>query len=584
MKKFLSIVLFLICIVLTGFSQVGVNPSDSFYEQLKIWEIQGIVKDLPPLRPYPSKVVKEILVSVMNSEDMMAASKAQELYNHIFGKKINADVSVDGKIKLSDFENAKQGLCLFGITGDLIFFDNISTSYDLKIASTLNHDSNILPIFSALPFTFRDSTTIGSIENFLEMNGSVAFTSSKFYVQAGICNNDFGSFYQDSIVLNANAQHTANFTFVLNPGSWSYTHGLFVLGASTNAGYNVYPNKFLMLHSINVAIFDWLSTSFYESLVYGDRFDLSYLIPMPFMIAQGITGFDDNLIMGVTFDVKPFADFIWSTNIFIDDISLDDIFKFDFDTKIRGALQTGLQYSPKKLPFGSLFELDYTLVTPYMYTHKQNIYSPYDGSFVIGGSDAINYQAYTNAGKPLGSQLAPNSDRISLSAKFEPITNLQCNIFGNFIRHANVNESLTVKEAIDYLNAPNGYFLTDGSIYNHPHVAYKEDGKIIYDYIDSAKNRLMFMSQDTKMYVVQTGVGLTYAFPKFKWGQVSVELGYVFEYIKNWGVQNNMFNGLSSDWQDSATEADVITSLENWKEQLIDVINNYLSVSIKYQY
>lgn len=589
-KKVLAFAAFLF-VALSVSAQVGVNPADPFYARLEVWEARKIVRDLPPLRPYPAAVVRDILAEVMSSSDERAAAEARALHDRIFSRPVRAGVSADGRLRFSGDADSKQAVGLAGISGDASFLKAASASYKLNFAGTVNADAAVLPVFTALPFTFRDAADLGPLEMFLEMDGAFAYGSSGFYVQAGISHSSFGPFYGRGLVLDSDAQHTANLSVVLNPGRWSYTHGLFALGASDNSGNGLFPNKFLMLHSIDVRIFDWLSAAYYEAVVYGDRFDPSYLVPMPFMVAQGITGFDDNIIMGLSFRVKPFVGFEWATDIFIDDIALDDVFRLDFDTKIRGALQTGVRYAPPSVPVLEMVSLDYTLVTPYMYAHKQNVYDPLDGSFVVGGSSAINYQAYTNGGKPLGSQLAPNSDRIFLSATGRPVAGLGITVSGAFMRHANVNESLTLQEALRYLNAPKGHFLTDGSINNHPHIGYAgDDGKVRYEYMDSAKDRLMFMSQDTKMYVVQVGLDVSYDFPATRFGRFSVGLGYTFEYIRNWGVQSDMFPGEGRIEDDGKwisggkTEADVAAAVSTWKANLKDVVNNYVTVSVKYVY
>lgn len=589
MKKSI-LLLFLIFSMTFSFAQVGVDPTNLFYEKLEKWEAQGVVSNLPPLRPYPLPVVKEILDTVISTGNDIQKAQAQELYDLIIEKPFHIDIEGTGNVKFSDDEDAKQIIGLGGVSGDIAFTPKATASYSLNLAATINPDAMVLPTYQSLPYSFIDSVDIGKIKAFTEMDGMISYSFDNIYAQAGISHNSFGSFYDEGIVLVPDAKHTVNFSVVVNPKTWSYSHAFFVLGASQNNGKYIYPNKFMSIHSINFNPLTWLSLSYYEAVIYGDRFDASYFIPMPFMIAQGISGFDDNIMMGVSLDIKPLPGLLWATNIFIDDLSLDDVVKFNFDTKIRGALQTGLKYSPLELPVLDMVQLDYTLITPYMYAHKQNITDPLDAdNWVVGGADAINYQAYTNAGKSLGSQLAPNSDRIVLSTKISPVNGLDIGVRGAFIRHANVNESLTPEEALVYLNAPAGYFLTDGSINNHPHYGTSDGNKTDYEYIESAKSKLMFMSQDTKMYIVQAGFDAEYTFPKTKIGTFSLGVGYTFEYIKNWGVQNNMFPGTGTiedgEWQPGTkTLDDVPLAIEAWKDKLKDVTNNIVTISFKYRY
>ena len=89
-----------ICLIAGGIltAQVSVDPSDIFYDQLEIWEVQGVVSDLPPLRPYPLTVIRDILVSVINGSDDRARTEAEELYAYVFAKPYHVDISADARL------------------------------------------------------------------------------------------------------------------------------------------------------------------------------------------------------------------------------------------------------------------------------------------------------------------------------------------------------------------------------------------------------------------------------------------------------------------------------------------------------
>ena len=141
---------------------------------------------------------------------------------------------------------------------------------------------------------------------------------------------------------------------------------------------DLFSQKYLAIHSVNAKIFEWLYAGFYETSVYGGRFEPAYIIPAPYMVTQGLSGFDDNVLMGLSLTVKPRKNFSWITDIYLDDLGVNEMVKLNFDTKIRGTFQTGINYVPLNLEQISMIRLNYTAVTPYMYTHKQNLINNVD--------------------------------------------------------------------------------------------------------------------------------------------------------------------------------------------------------------
>ena len=595
MKK-IFLTLFLFFCVFNLFAQVAISPTHDFYSALEIWQNKKIVSNLPPLKPYPIYMVKNILEDVLSSDDEKEIQIAQNLYNEIFNKSFHANFEIFDYAKHSKEENNNLFFVKPGIFGDINLYQNLSFSYDFNIIaihkynnvknlSTYDYVDQSIPVFSSLPYTFLDPAIVGPLKMFIEFEGGFTYEIKNFYVQAGINHLNFGSFYDDSIVLSPDAKHSANFSFVINKNRWNYTHGLFALCASNDKGI-FFPDKFLILHSLNVKINKWLNASFYETIIYGNRFDFSYLLPVPFMSSQALSYYSDNLTMGMTFDVGVFKDWIWYTDFIIDDLGVNELLKLDFDAKIRGSLKTGVKFSPSNSmsKIVDLINLNYTIVTPYMYTHWQENKNVLTGENVFGNSNTANFQNFTNFGKSFASQLWPNTDQIKLQIAISPIQKLKIDFFTAFSRHANVNEDLTVDEAIEYLNAPKDAYVSDGSINNHQVV----NG----EYLHSANSRFMFLTQDTKMYITQIGFEAKYDLPKYKFGKITLNLGYSFEYIYNWGVQNNLFEGraqkdgvaFEKDSSESATETDVQKAISEWKNKLTNICSHYFKFSVKYVY
>ena len=132
----------------------------------------------------------------------------------------------------------------------------------------------------------------------------------------------------------------------------------------------------------------------------------------------------------------------------VDDVSANDLLKLKFDTKLKFAGITGLQYAFDNPVFKSL-SLNYSLVAPYMYTHRDNWYTE--------KMTERNFQNYTNNGYLMGSELLPNSDRIALQLSMTPVQNLNLDLRFSFSRHANTNESIPIENAINYLKHYIGY-------------------------------------------------------------------------------------------------------------------------------
>ena len=599
MKKIIAAVAFAVMCSFSIFAQVSTDPSDSFYDMVERWEIQKIISEQPPLRPYPLNVIQSILEEVIESDNEAAAEEAQNYYDQHFKRAFKLKGGADSSFKFNNDDNEKQIVAFGGVDGDFAFPKYLTAGYKINVVATNDVSLDALPMYSAQRYYFIDAVDLKKLKSFLDMDTSIALGNEKLFGQMGVSNSTFGPFYKESAVISPNAKHTANFSLVYNGGRVSYTQALFGLSAANaledEDNQDLFSKKFLSMHSINGKIFDWLTASFYEVSIYGDRLEPAYLIPIPYIITQGLSGFDDNIFMGLSFTLRPVPDFVWVNDFFVDDLGLEDVIRLNFDTKIRGTFQSAFKYAPSSVSWLDMIKLDYTLVSPYMYAHKQNLIDPATGKFTTGPLSTINYQEYTTAGSPLGLSLPPNTERVGLSAVFAPMKKLKISVSGSYTRHANVNESLPVEEALSYLNSPKGYFSTDGGIHNHQH--YLEGGDPEKQkYLPSAWEHFLFMAQETKMQTFHAGLGAEYTLDTARFGSLSLGLDYTFEFIKNYGVDTEIFKArgghyvteedsagnLVKKWQGNATEADVAASLAAWKAGLRDITNHYVRVFVKY--
>ncbi|MFP3089880.1 hypothetical protein LQZ21_06085 [Treponema sp. TIM-1] len=572
-----SIVYFIIYILLSieVSAQSIINPVDSFYDDLQVWDAMGLVPALPPLRPYPEALVKSILKTVMEGDSSLQGEEARRHYERLFGKPLNLAAEGIGTAKVNEAEDRQEQVNVSAIAfGSLPVLNIFSISYDLNLLlSNKAPGEEIIPKNSGYAYDiYKDTADIGPFSVYAGFNTSAAANyKNVLWLQGGVSRSSWGDFYDNGVVIGPNAIHAGNISLVIHQQKWNYTLALFLLSASsdvpTNPYTRPYPEKFMSLHSIGYSPWDWLSLTVYENAVFGQRFEPLYLLPIsPFMVSQELIGVsDDNIQMGLSFKIKPLKGLSWATNIFLDDAQFNDMVRFKFDTKIRTAVQSGITWAPS-FPFISLVQLDYTLITPYTYTHEDD------------SDDGINYQNYTNNGRSLGAAIPPNSDRISLTGKFEPFKTLKVNTSAVFIRHANVNESLPWDVAAPYLYSANSVY-SDGGILDSPNAG---EG-----YFDYAHHHLMFMEQDTKQYITQLGLDLLWELPPLTFGTITFSLGYMFEYIYNDGVDRNMFTGYElavpppGGHTQAVIQQKISDAKSEWKNNLSNRLNHYLTLGMR---
>lgn len=566
MKKLFASILVALFVTAAGFSQSILNPEDSVYGDIRSWQTQGLLGVLPPLRPYPAQLVKDILGKVINDGNDQQASRAKYQYERLFGKPVSIGAKAEGVALRGTGSEATQGIGEVFAAGTVEPLEKTSIAFDVDVlAGNKTADTLVSPLYanSAYDLVNDPMTITSSINGYFLGNASAAYGTGDTYIQAGLNRSSWGDFYDDSIVVSPEAFHSGNVSAVINRDKWNYTLSLFSLAASTNAGDGAYPEKFVAMHSITAQPLSAVQLTFFETMTYGERFEPLYLLPVvPMMISQGLAGFNsDNLMMGVAAKVKTIKGLDWNTSVFMDDLSLNDLIKLKFNTKIKMAAQTGLVWAPAESPV-SRTTLDYTIVMPYMYTHSA--YDSDDGTEY--DSSAVNYQNYTNNGSSFGSQLPPNTDCVSLKTTIRYSDAVSFDLGADFIRHANVNESIPDSDAQAYLDNAKD-FLTDGSIFD-----YADSGT---GYLEYAQHNLMFLVQDTKEYIVRGKINATWELPRQHWGALSLNAGYVCEYIINYGVDNNIYvEGYT----------DIAAAKAAWKAKLTNVLNNYVTLGIKYSW
>ncbi|ULQ59718.1 hypothetical protein K7I13_14885 [Brucepastera parasyntrophica] len=570
MKKKLIILLFAACFGINSFAQVAADPLDFFYTDLVIWETMGLVGPLPAARPYPLQLVKQILETVIEQGDATQRGIAESHYGRFF----NRFFSVGGKTQISyEFMSGDMQLEVapaVDINLMLNRFLTVSGSLDIWATNRLPSDALLPEHQMSERDIIEDNARIGSFYILPSLNTSAAVGTSEYYFQVGLMRGSFGPFQENGVIVGQQALHSGQFTFVIHKPKWTFNLSLYALSATNDVKTDkFYPEKYLSLHSIDFHPFDWLSISVLESMMYGGRFDIMYLIPFSaYMISQGNTGFNDNSFIGGTFTVKPLKGLKIDGVLYADDLSFNDIIKLQWETKWRLAGQIGAAYAPPSSGIFTRVSFDYTMVTPYCYTHKaDDNRNKYD----------INYQNYTHAGQSFGASLDPNSDRFNLKATFRPLEKLDIDLVGTLIRHGNVNENIGYKWVKEYLTKD--IYNTDGSIHNND------------DSLDSGHaywDSTPFLTQNTLQYIWQVGFDAVCRLPVLKTGGYMVfRAGYRFECNINANINRSIYKydeTLDPD-DDAAIEARAKEQLAVWRNSATGrELNHYVFVGFEYFY
>ncbi len=161
---------------------------------------------------------------------------------------------------------------------------------------------------------------------------------------------------------------------------------------------SVAVKKYMSGHRVEIDFTDRFSMGFYETIVYGGRWDMSYLNPLMFLTgAEHSNGDHDNAAMGMDFRLFVHRSLSVYSELFIDDISMKKLGTDWYGNKL--AYQLGAFIVE---PFGFRdidARIEYSRINPWVYTHK----------FPVNG--------YHHYGDVLGYPSGPNSDMVSVKVR-----------------------------------------------------------------------------------------------------------------------------------------------------------------------
>ena len=427
------------------------EPNSEIYRDIDNWFVQGYITSfLPLIRPYPWPLIESILKEVIERGDAPARDRASVYHSSLTpgGRFISPGLETHLQ------GNANDSAVLAAPFAEGIFHihDMLSTSFHIAfygLSDTNGERFNVPGSYSPYPDLIPDWSDIGSFTIQQNWTSITGFGTSNVYIQAGLARTSFGPFYDNSIVIGPQAPRAGHISFIYYQPLWSFEMLFQSLTAADDFGNGRFTSKYNIIHSVNFRPINNLEFGFQQTMVYGDRLELTYLVPFSFLFAtESMFGFKDNAFMGFHIRWRPINNLLINTQVYVDDFHFNNILQGILEAK--AAAEIGISWTPVN-SFLSRLNFDYTMVLPYTYTHWNR-----PEQYI---TDVPNYLNYTHMGRSIGPDLHPNSDRFSLRTNWNFHSAINLNLSAYLTRHGNASMSM--------INANDEFDeLRDGSIFD----------------------------------------------------------------------------------------------------------------------
>jgi len=366
--------------------------------------------------------------------------------------KLNASPILGFKITYPEKErifHTWMGISTYGY-----LLNNIGVSFHFKTNNEKGNKLDIKKDFTPETGIIPDVSDRGRDISYTEVTSSISadwgwgnVVIAKDYIEYGYAK--FGN-----LVLSNKAPSFPYIRIELKPVDWfsfNYFHAWLsstVIDSVNLAAYNrnIFRDKYLAWHSLTVTPLKGLDISIGESVVYSDKLEFLYLMPIMFYYLAdeyisnkvGKPG-DANQQIFLTISSK---DHLMNTHIygtlFIDELTIGGINGSLFiNTTYGGATsrrqRTQLGYtvglSVTDLPIDNLtLTTEYTRINPFVYGHHDPA------------------QIYTNSSYLMGHWMGHNSDLVYLDLNYRFMRGLEANLWGAYIRKGSSDYSRQYKQ------------------------------------------------------------------------------------------------------------------------------------------
>jgi hypothetical protein len=305
--------------------------------------------------------------------------------------------------------------------------------------------------------------------NYSRIRGSVSYAFKNGSVAVGIDQQLWGYSQAGRIVLSDKSPANPYLRLDYRPFSWLSFHysnlwlnsnlvdsvRTYGTGNTVYGGERIrYIPKFMATHSISIQFNKHLTFTAGESIVYSDRLEVGYLIPVNFFkiydnIVNGgniLAGSNGQLFFQLSSRNQLPNTHLYAT-LFIDEIRTSTMFD---KNKSRNQLgfTFGASVTDAFLPYLTL-SAEYTRVNPFVY------------------NNLIPAQNYTNHDYSLGDWMGNNFDRLFVGLRYTPLPRLKCQLNYQFIRKGGAG---TVEQ--QYFQQPQPAFLFNPT-FNRSEVSFR---------------------------------------------------------------------------------------------------------------
>jgi hypothetical protein len=498
----------LIFLAAAAFADIPADPRSDVYTDLQRWETFGYVHRLPEIRPYPIQLLQALLTEIVNGDTDIGPVEKRRAEAHLSRLSQDLKVSPATEYRARLSPDGYAGVAAAGLDALYRPLPFLSASAGWRL--------HFVDGFSNLSYAegrrrgwdwFNDWSDFELLGRSLEIRqglvSQLAVGTERVYAQAGLSRTAIGPFFEDGLVLSPDASFSGHFSFTARMNIGTYSLLFLDLGASDDRGGGIFPEKHLVYHRLSVNPVSWLELSFFESVVYGGRFEPLYFVPLSvFYYSQALTGFEDNSLIGVSARLSLPSAVRFPIAVFADDVHFNDLARFDFETKYKLAAQVGAEWAIAGSPVEWL-GADYLAVMPYMYTHWDE-----NPGVDIG---VPNYSNYTHLGEPLGPTIEPNSDRWTVSARLRLLDWFRTRALVRLFRHANASEGFETGG--------------DGDIFDPGY-----EGSV-----PTFQDETRFLVQETIEHVLQLGLVMNVELP-FERVPGSVKLNADFRFDRVWNA------------------------------------------------
>ena len=306
----------------------------------------------------------------------------------------------------------------------------------------------------------RKDTSKFTSQNFSEFRGSINYAFKNGSISFGQDHLLYGYGENGRVVLSDKAPNFPFLRLDYSPFSWlrfnnthAWLNSKIIDSAKTYGTGNaifggereIFVPKFFSTHSVLIKAMKGLDISIGESVVYSDRLDVGYLIPVMFYkvydnIANNAhiqAGSNAQLFFNISSRNQLKNTHLYSS-VFIDEIRMSTIF---VKAKSRNQLgfTVGGSVTDIGIPYLTL-NAEYTRINPFVY------------------NNLIPAQTYTSHGYYLGDWMGSNADRLLLAVKYTPLARLKC-----MVRYQSLRKGVPGTIINQYLQQPQPSLFSGGN-------------------------------------------------------------------------------------------------------------------------